>query len=152
MKNSVLDRLKSYFDEYFMDTTKPTAKNLFLIVVSVLALDVFRSVRFAHGHVLSSLSGTSLNAYYYALKTDRANLGCWMNVTLSKTLNTVPSQMRLQPLFFSIDDIMVEKKGEKFELRSKLFDHAAHNFLFSSRMGFPVCSSCLKMRYRYPSL
>jgi len=47
MKNSVLDRLKSYFDEYFSDAAKPTAKNLFLIVVSVLTLDSFRSVRFA---------------------------------------------------------------------------------------------------------
>ena len=57
MKNSVLDRLKSYFDEYFPDATKPTARNMFL----------------------------------------------------------------------SIDDTMVGKAGEKFELRSKLFDHAAHN-------------------------
>ncbi len=30
-------------------------------------------------------------------------------------------------LFLSIDDTMVEKEGEKFELRSKLFVHAAHN-------------------------
>jgi len=71
MKNSVLDRLKSYFDEYFLDATKPTARNLFLVIVSILTLDIFRSVRFTHRHVLSKLSGTSLNAYYYALKTDR---------------------------------------------------------------------------------
>ena len=71
MKNSVLDRLKSYFDKYFSDATKPTASNLFLIIVSTLALDVFRSVRFAHRHVLSKLSDTSLNAYYYALKTNK---------------------------------------------------------------------------------
>ena len=69
MKNSVLDRLKSYFDEYFSDATKPTARNLSLITVSILALDIFRSVRFAHRHVLTKLSDTSLNAYYYALKT-----------------------------------------------------------------------------------
>ena len=56
MKNSVLDRLKSYFDEYFSDATKPTARNLFLIIVSILALDIFRSVRFAHRHVLAKLS------------------------------------------------------------------------------------------------
>ena len=73
MKNSVLDRLKSYFNEYFLDATKPTARNLFLIVVSILALDVFRSVRVAHRHVLSKLSGTSLNAYYYTLKCGRLN-------------------------------------------------------------------------------
>ena len=71
MKNSVLDRLKSYFDEYFSDATKHIARNLFLIIVSMLALDIFRSVRFAHRHVLTNLSDTSLNAYYYALRTER---------------------------------------------------------------------------------
>ncbi len=94
MKNSVMDRLKSYFDEYFQDVTKPTARNLFLIVISILALDIFRSVRFAHRHVLSKLSGTSLNAYYYALKTDRLDHGSWRDVTVSKALSTVPDQLK----------------------------------------------------------
>ena len=39
----------------------------------------------------------------------------------------VYSSLAAQPLFLSIDDIMVEKEGDKFELRSKLFEHAAHN-------------------------
>ena len=60
MKNSVMDRLKSYFVEYFSDATKPIARNLFLIVVSILALDIFRSVRFAHRYVLSKLSMVSI--------------------------------------------------------------------------------------------
>ena len=146
MKNSVLDRLKSYFNEYFLDVTKPTARNLFLIVVSILALDVFRSVRFAHRHVLSKLSGTSLNAYYYTLKCGRLNHRAWRDVTVSKALKTVPDQLKDQPLFLSIDDTMVEKEGEKFELRSKLFDHAAHNgsnylnghCMVSILLSFPV--------------
>ncbi len=127
MKNSVLDRLKNYFNEYFSNATKPTARNLFLIVVSILALDIFRSVRFAHRHVLSKLSDTSLNAYYYALKTDRVDHASWRDVTVSKALRAVLGRLEVQPLFLSIDDTMVEKEGEKFELRSRLFDHAAHN-------------------------
>ena len=146
MKNSVLDRLKNYFNEYFSNATKPTARNLFLIVVSILALDIFRSVRFAHRHVLSKLSDTSLNAYYYALKTDRLDHESWRDVTLSKALKVVPKQLAVQPLFLSIDDTMVEKEGEKFELRSKLFDHAAHNgsnylnghCMVSILLSFPV--------------
>ncbi len=141
-----MDRLKSYFDEYFRDVTKPTARNLFLIVISILALDIFRSVRFAHRHVLSKLSDTSLNAYYYALKTDRLNHESWRDVTVSKALSTVPDQLKGQPLFLSIDDTMVEKKGKKFELCSKLFDHAAHNgsnylnghCMVSILLSFPV--------------
>ena len=95
MKNSVLDRLESYFDEYFLDATRPIARNLFLIVVSILVLDIFRSVRFAHRHVLSKLSDTSLNAYHYALKTDRLGHGSWSGVTLSKALRVVPGQLWL---------------------------------------------------------
>ena len=71
----------SYFYEYFSRATKPTAKNLFLIVVSILTLDIFRSVRFAHSHVLTKLSDTSLNAYYYALKTNKLEHDIWRDVT-----------------------------------------------------------------------
>lgn len=39
----------------------------------------------------------------------------------------VPDSLETQPLFLSIDDTMVEKFATKFELCSKLFDHAAHN-------------------------
>ncbi len=133
--------------------TKPTARNLFLIVVSILTLDIFRSVRFAHRHALTKLSDTSLNAYYYALKTDRPNHEAWRDVTLSKALKVVPGQLTAQPLFLSIDDAMVEKKGEKFELRSKLFDHAAHNgsnylnghCMVSILLSFPVLTdSCIR--------
>jgi len=60
MKNSVMDRLKSYFVEYFSDATKPIARNPFFIVVSILTLDIFRSVRFAHRYVLSKLSMVSI--------------------------------------------------------------------------------------------
>lgn len=146
MKNSVLDRLRSYFNGYFFDATGPTARNLFLIVVSILALDIFRFVRSAHKHVLSKLSDTSLNAYYYTLKTGRLDHGSWRDVTVSKDLKAVPVQLDAQPLFLSIDDAMVEKKGEKFGLRSKLFDHAAHNgsnyldghCMVSILLSFPV--------------
>ena len=92
------------------------------------------------------LSDTSLNAYYYALKTDRLGHGSWSGVTLSKALRAVPGQLAAQPLFLSIDDTMVEKEGEKFELRSRLFDHAAHNgsnyldghCMVSILLSFPV--------------
>lgn len=141
-----MDRLKSYFNEYFSNAAKPTARKLFLIVVSILTLDIFRSVRFAHRHVLSKISDTSLNSYYYVLKTDRLDHESWRDVTLSKALRTVPDQLAAQPLFLSIDDTMVEKKGEKFELCSRLFDHAAHNgsnylnghCMVSILLSFPV--------------
>lgn len=96
--------------------------------------------------MLAKLSDTSLNAYYYALKTDRLDHESWRNVTLSKALKAVPVHLAAQPLFLSIDDTMVEKEGDKFELRSRLFDHAAHNgsnyldghCMVSILLSFPV--------------
>jgi len=99
MKNPVLDRLKSYFDEYILDATKPTAMNLFLTVVSILALDIFRSVRFAHRHMLSKLSDTSLNAYYYVLRTDRVDHESLGDATASKALRVVPVQLKADYAF-----------------------------------------------------
>lgn len=141
-----MDRLNAYFCEYFSDATKPTARNLFLLVVTILTLDTFRSVRFAHGHVLSKLANTSLNAYYYTLKTEHCDHSRWSNTTVSKAMGVVPDSLGTQPLFLSIDDTMVEKFGKKFELCSKLFDHAAHNgsnylnghCMVSILLSFPV--------------
>ena len=50
-------------------------------------------------------------------------------MAVSKTPRAVPEQLKGLPLFLSIDDTMVEKESEKFELHSRLFDHTAHNGL-----------------------
>ncbi len=126
-RNSVFNRLFLYFHDYFSNATKPTARNLFLVVIAILTLDTFRSVRSAHSHVISRLADTSLNAFYYTLKTDRYDHTSWNDVTTSKALHLIPDALQKQPLFLSIDDTMVEKFGKRFELCSRLYDHAAHN-------------------------
>ncbi len=116
------------------------------MVISILTLDIFRSVRFAHSHVISRLSGTSLNAFYYTLKTDAYDHSVWNDVTVSKAVRAVPRPLEGQPIFLSIDDTMVEKFGRHFELCSKLYDHAAHNgsnylnghCMVSLLLSFPV--------------
>ncbi len=146
LKKFILDRLNTYFDEYFSDTTKPTARNLFLLVIAILTLDTLRSVRFAHVHVLSKLVDTSLNAYYYSFKAGDCDHSRWGDTTASKAVRTIPDALGTQPLFFSIDDTMVKKFGKKFELCSKLFDHAAYNdsnylnehCMVSILLSFPV--------------
>lgn len=116
------------------------------MIITILTLDTFRSVRFAHSHVLSKLADTSLNAYYYTLRTDSCDHSRWSDTTVSKVVKVVPDSLETQPLFLSIDDTMVEKFGKKFELCSKLFDHAAHNgsnylnghCMVSILLSFPV--------------
>ncbi len=119
-----------------------------------MTLDIFRSVRFAHSHVISRLSDTSLNAFYYTLKTNAYDHSVWNDVTVSKAVRAVPGSLEEQPLFLSIDDTMVENSGKHFELCSKLYDHAAHNgsnylnrhCMVSLLLSFPVYQDG-KIRY-----
>ena len=154
-KNSILNRLFSYFKDYFFGTTKPTTRNLFLVILAILTLDTFRSVRFAHRHFISKLSNTSLNAFYYTLQTDTFEHLVWNDVTTKKALSVIPEQLDSQPLFLSIDDTLIEKFGKKFKLSSKLFDHATHNgsnflnghCMVSLLLSFPVMTDD-KIQYR----
>ena len=104
--------------------------------------------------MLSRLSDTSLNAFYYTLKTNAYDHSVWNDVTVSKAVRAVPGSLEEQPLFLSIDDTMVENSGKHFELCSKLYDHAAHNgsnylnrhCMVSLLLSFPVYQDG-KIRY-----
>ena len=96
--------------------------------------------------MISRLSDISLNAFYYTLKTDTYDHSAWNDVTVSKAVRAVPDPLEDQPLLLSIDDTMVEKSGKRFELCSKLYNHAAHNgsnylnghCMVSLLLSFPV--------------
>ena len=141
-----MNRLFSYFSDYFIGIPKPTAENLFLLILSILVLDSFRSVRFAYRLLISKVTSTSLNAFYYTLKTDSVEHRAWNGVSGRKALSVIPQQLNSQPLLLSIDDTLIEKFGKKFEHSSKLFDHAAHNgsnylnghCMVSLLLSFPV--------------
>ena len=105
----------------------PTAETLFLLVLSMLAMESAGSIRSLYRHFLSGITGKSLNAFYYACSYARVDYSRFMNVTASMALKLVPGQLESQPVFLCIDDTMVSKFGTKFENVSRLFDHAAHN-------------------------
>ena len=50
-----------------------------------------------------------------------------MNITAKVALRMIPDSLATQPIFLCVDDTMVAKAGTRFEIVSKLFDHAAHN-------------------------
>ena len=126
-RNHTFSKLFWFFRNYFQDATLPTAENLFLLVVSMLALESFRSVRFAWMHIISKLTGKSLNSFYYTLDYASFDHHRWAAVTARLALSCVPHSLKGSSVFLSIDDTMVEKYGTKFQARSRLFDHAAHN-------------------------
>ena len=110
------------------------------MVISILTLDIFRSIRFAHSHVISRLSNTSLNAFYYTLKTDAYDHSAWNDVTVSKAVQTVPGTLTDQPIFLTIDDTMIEKYGKHFEL-------LLHS---KTEKGAAVCSYAQQIQEPFP--
>lgn len=123
----ILNRLFWFFQNYFRDAAIPTMENLFLLAVSMLALDTFHSVRYAWMHLISKFTEKSLNSFYYTLEHAACEHRQWASVTARLALRTVPPSLKDSAVFLSIDDTMVEKYGMKFKACSKLFDHAAHN-------------------------
>ena len=126
-RNHTFNSLFWFFWNYFQDASMPTAENLFLLAISMLALESFRSIRFAWLHIISRLSDKSLNSFYYTLGYSSFDHLRWMAVTARLALGCIPLSLKDSAIFLSIDDTMVEKYGAKFQARSKLFDHAAHN-------------------------
>ncbi len=124
---SLIGRLHQYFSIYFDTFSAPTAETLFLLVLSILAMESAHSICFLYRHFLSGITEKSLNAFYYACSYAKADYSKFMNVTASVALKLIPEILRSQPVFLCIDDTMVSKFGKKFEHVSKLFDHATHN-------------------------
>lgn len=102
-------------------------ETLFLLVLSILAMESAGSIRSLYRHFLSGVTKKSLNAFYYAFSYAKADYSRFMNVTARMALKLIPEKLSSQPVFLCIDDTMVPKFGKKFEDVSKLFDHAAHN-------------------------
>ncbi len=102
-------------------------ESLFLLVLSVLAVESAGSIRMLYRHFLSKVTAKSLNAFYHACSYAKINCARFMNITARLALQIIPEDLRNEPVFLCIDDTMVAKFGQKSENVSKLFDHAAHN-------------------------
>lgn len=126
-ENNCIGRLYRYFYAYFKTFSAPTIETLFLLVLSILAMESADSIRSLYKHFLSGITEKSLNAFYYACSYAKVDYSGFMNVTASIALKLIPDSLLSQPVFLCVDDTMVAKFGKKFDQVSVLFDHAAHN-------------------------
>ena len=126
-ENNLIGRLYRYFYVYFKTFSMPTIDTLFLLVLSILAVESADSIRSLYRHFLAGITKKSLNAFYYACSYAKADYSEFMNITAAMALKLIPENLQSQPVFLCIDDTMVSKFGKKFEDVSNLFDHAAHN-------------------------
>ena len=105
----------------------PTIETLFLLVLSILAMESADSIRSLYRHFSAGITTKSLNAFYYVCSYAKVDHSRFMNVTADMALRLIPEKLSSQPVFPCIDDTMVSKSGKKFADVSKLFDHAAHH-------------------------
>ena len=124
---SVIGRLHQYFSAYFSCCSVPTANNLFLFVLAIIALESADSIRFLYRHFICKLTEKSLNTFYYMCTYARIDYWTMMRTTARLAMKIIPDNFSSLPVYLCIDDTMVEKFGKKFAHVSKLFDHAAHN-------------------------
>lgn len=102
-------------------------ETLFLMALSILAVESADSIRSLYRYFLSEITKKSLNAFYYTCSYAKADYSRFMNVTAGMALKLIPEKLQSQPVFLYMDDTMISKFGKKFEDVSKLFDHVAHN-------------------------
>lgn len=126
-KTTVVGKLWEQFSQYFSEQTNPTARHLFELVLSVLALNGYQSVCFNYEHFITEMSKSCLNSYYYALNESSIDLTDWMNALVKAALSIVPTEYSQQPIVLAIDDTLIEKSGKSFENCRRLFDHTNKN-------------------------
>ena len=124
--DSVIGKLWKQFSQFFSESTKPTAKHLFELALSVLALNGFYSIKYNFEHFIQDISDHKLKSFYFSLNESKIDLRDWMGQLIASALSLLPRNCA-QALVLSIDDTLIEKYGEKFAYKSKLFDHASHN-------------------------
>ena len=122
----MIGKLWNWFSGIFSEESKPVARHLFELALSVLALDGFQSVKGNFERFISEISPFELKSFYYALNDGKISLSDWMGGLMKAALSLLPPESE-EALILSVDDTLTEKFGEKFECWGKLYDHAAHN-------------------------
>ena len=123
---SIIFKLREQFFKFLSGLGKPMRQHLLTLAFSILALNGFQSVKASYDRFMSRISGHKLKSYYYALSQGDINLQVLTDNVVRTALELIDKEGK-QPIIIAIDDTLVEKYGQAFAYRSKLFDHAAHN-------------------------
>ena len=126
-QTSIISKLKKAFFQIFSNEGNHTKNHLFDLLLSVLCLNGFSSVNYNFEHFIRYISDNKLKSYYFTLNESKIDLSQWIKSIVRIALSLIPEKLLDHLILLSIDDTMVEKYGEHFENREKLFDHARHN-------------------------
>ncbi len=126
-QTSIISKLQKVFYKIFSAESTPIKEHLFDLLMFVLCLNGFQSVNYNFEHFIEYISNNKLKSYYFTLNKSKIDLSQWMKNMVRIALSLISEKLLAHLIILSIDDTMVEKYGEHFENREKLFDHAKHN-------------------------
>ena len=78
------------FLQIFQNFFIPTVETLFLLALSILAMESADSIRSLYRHFLSGITKKSLNAFYYSCSCAKADYSKFMNVTAAIAQSLYP--------------------------------------------------------------
>ena len=87
---------------HFTTFSVPTADTLFLLILSILALESAHSIRFLYQHFLSKITEKSLNVFYYACSYAKVDYSRFMNTTVRLALKRIQDSLQTQPVFLCV--------------------------------------------------
>ena len=115
-KRTCLVDFNNIFPSIFKTFSSPAAETLFLLALSILAMESADSIRSLYRHFLSGITQKSLTAFYYACSYSKADYSRFMNVMASLALKLIPEELRifflkdhslLNCLFHSVRDVIL---------------------------------------------
>lgn len=122
-KSNIICKLKKVFLKIFSNETKPTKEHLIELLLSVLELKGFQSVRYNFEHSIKKFSDFQLKSYYNTLKDGKLYLKEWLLSMVEIAISLIPKVLETQEIILSVDDTIIAKQGNCFEDCSILFDH-----------------------------
>ena len=126
-KHPLIKKLNCLYKNFFRHQASGTATNLTYLSLSMLVLNACTSVYFSYKHFIRDLSEKCLNSFYYTINDANINHDDLMKQIVTTAVNMIPAALSNYPLMFAVDDTVVEKEGDTFEEKRRLFDHTAKN-------------------------
>ena len=95
-KKSLTDKLKETFSEIFTNETEPTRKHLTNLMMSVIALNGFQSVKYNYEHFIQDVSEFKLKSYYYTLNESKLDIDDWLLTMVHTAVSLIPDCLKEQ--------------------------------------------------------
>lgn len=127
IRHPLVKKLGNLYTSLFKYQPCGTAANLTYLSLSYLVFNACTSINFSHKHLLRDLTDKSLNSFYYTVNESKITCDHWMKSLVSMSVGLIPQQLSAYPILFVFDDSLIEKEGDCFEAKARLFDHTAKN-------------------------